>query len=68
MQQQQVIAFVLSNKTIILLGAGWLFSALMSTMPPLSSNAGYVATWMYRFLQAIAANFNKHDAAKPPLP
>jgi hypothetical protein len=60
---RQLEAFLVAHQTIILLGAGWLFSALMSTMPPLSPDAGYWAVWSYRFLQAVAANFNKHDTA-----
>lgn len=59
---KDVVAFVVLHQTIILLALGWLFSAAMSTMPPLSSQAGFWATWMYKFMQAIAANFQKHDA------
>lgn len=59
-----LIAFWQAHSTVILLAAGWLFSAAMSTMPPLPENAGFVATWVYKFLQAVAANFSKHDDRK----
>lgn len=44
-----------------MLAAAWLFSAAASTMPPLKEGAGFYATWIYKFIQAIAANFAKHD-------
>jgi hypothetical protein len=53
-----------SAHPFLLLAMGWTFSAAMSTMPPLPNKAGFWQTWMYKFLQAIAANFNKHD--NPP--
>ncbi len=58
---QIILEFWHTHQTTIALALGWLFSAAMSTMPPLSSNAGFFGTWVYKFLQAIAANFNKHD-------
>jgi hypothetical protein len=54
-----MIAFWQAHQTTIALTLAWLFSAGMSTMPPLESNAGYWTTWSYRFLQAVAANVNK---------
>jgi hypothetical protein len=54
----------LASHSFLLLGMGWTFSAAMSTMPPLPNKAGFWQTWVYKFLQAIAANFNKHD--NPP--
>lgn len=46
----------------------WLFSALVSAMPPIDSNAGYGLRWMYGFLHALSANLDKlHDVIKPPL-
>lgn len=59
-----VIAFYQAHATVILLAAGWLFSAAMSTMPPLPEKAGFLETWVYKFLQAVAANFSKHDDRK----
>lgn len=50
-----------AHSTTISLALAWLFSAAMSTMPPLPEKAGFVATWIYKFLQAVAANFSKHD-------
>lgn len=50
-----------AHSTAISLTAAWLFSAAMSTMPPLSDKAGFWATWIYKFMQAVAANFSKHD-------
>jgi hypothetical protein len=58
---ETVIAIVRAHQTAIMLTLAWLFSAAMSTMPPLSSKAGFWGTWLYKLLQAIAANFNKHD-------
>jgi predicted benzoate:H+ symporter BenE len=63
--EERVIAFLVAHQTIILMGLGWLFSAAMSTMPALSVNAGFWSTWFYKFAQAVAANFNKHDAPLP---
>ena len=63
---KDLIAFYFAHQTIILLGAGWTFSALMSTMPALSPNAGYWATWAYKFVQALAANWHKLPQDKAP--
>jgi hypothetical protein len=43
-----------------LLGAGgqYVFSALVSTMPPYAGN-NYGIKWLYAFLHAIAANLDK---------
>lgn len=60
----ELLASARAHQTMIWLAAGWLFSAGMSTMPPLDSKAGFWETWIYKFLQAVAANFNKHD--NPP--
>lgn len=59
-----VSAFIQSHQTVILLAMGWLYSAAMSTMPPLKENAGFWGTWTYKFAQAAAANFNKHESSK----
>lgn len=57
----QVISFWHAHSTTISLALAWLFSAAMSTMPPLPEKAGFLETWIYKFLQAVAANFSKHD-------
>lgn len=51
--------FLLAHAPEILLAAGWLFSALCSSMPPLPDKAGYLLTWAHSFLQAVAGNINK---------
>lgn len=51
--------FIIANRTPILLAAGWGFSALCSTMPPLPEKAGYLLTWAHNFLQTAAGNINK---------
>jgi antirestriction protein ArdC len=53
--------FVQAHITIISLIASWLFSAAMSTMPDLPEHATFLQTWVYKFLQAAAANFQKHS-------
>lgn len=57
----QILAFVQAHSTTISLALAWMFSAAMSTMPPLPEQAGFLASWVYKFLQAVAANFSKHD-------
>ena len=57
----QLLAFWYAHSTSISLVAAWLFSAAMSTMPALPEKAGFLETWIYKFLQAVAANFGKHD-------
>ena len=52
-------AFAIAHAPEILLAAGWLFSALCSSMPPLPDKAGYLLVWMHNFLQAVAGNINK---------
>jgi hypothetical protein len=44
----------------ILSGAGgqYVFSAFVSTMPPYTGNS-YAVKWLYAFLHAIAANWDK---------
>jgi len=37
----------------------WLFSGLVSTMPPLDPTAGYWTRWLYGFLHFVAANWDK---------
>lgn len=39
--------------------AYFLLSALMSTMPPVSEKAPYIARWMHDFAQVLGANLNK---------
>jgi hypothetical protein len=39
--------------------AMWAFSAIVSSMPPLPSNANYWAKWAYAGLHALAANIDK---------
>ncbi len=59
-----LIAFALSHKTLLALAVaplGWLYSAAMSTMPPLKPDAGWWTTWAYKFAQATAANFHKQQ-------
>lgn len=59
----ELINYVLSHPALWL-AAAWMFSAAASTMPPLSEKAGFFAQWAYKFIQACAANFSKHD--NPP--
>lgn len=51
--------YILANRTLIALGAAWGFSAIVSTMPPLPTNAGYWSTWVHNLLQTVAANLNR---------
>lgn len=44
---------------------GFLFSGLMSTMPPLPKDAGYWTVWVHDFLQWMAANWPKRQRADP---
>lgn len=37
----------------------WVFSAFVSSMPPLPPNANYWAQWGYAGLHALAANIDK---------
>lgn len=37
----------------------WIFSAIVSSMPPLPKTAGYAMQWLYNALHAIAANLDK---------
>lgn len=65
-------------QTIELLGGGagiqWIFSAFVSSMPPLPLGCNYWAKWGYAFLHAAAANIDKIHipgsaadiAAQPP--
>ena len=39
--------------------AGWIFSAAVSSMPPLADHAPYAAQWAHDFLQLLAANLNR---------
>jgi hypothetical protein len=39
--------------------AGWLFSALVTSMPDLPPNAGWWAKWIYAALHLISANLSK---------
>lgn len=59
----ELVVFIEAHQATFAVGGFWVFSALMSTMPPLSPTAGYWATWSYKFIQAVAANFNKHETA-----
>jgi hypothetical protein len=49
----------IAHKTAICLVAAFLYSGLMSTMPPLPDNAGFFLRWMHDWLQFIGANWNK---------
>lgn len=49
----------------------WIFTALVNTMPPLPTNAGYFQRWAYAALHLIAANIQEMKAATkipPPGP
>ena len=53
------VQFLMAHKTELSVASLWLFSALLSTMPPLPEKAGFMLTWAHGFLQAIAGNINK---------
>ena len=55
------LSFVSAHQTLITTVSFWLFSAAMSTMPDLPTGASFGTTWTYKFLQAVAANFQKHN-------
>jgi len=40
----------------ILVGAGWLFSSAVDTMPEVHPGSGWLYAWLYRFLHLIVAN------------
>jgi hypothetical protein len=56
--------YIITNHTLILLGLGWLFSAIVSTMPPIKPDAGYWTTWLHNLLQVLGANLNKVKSSK----
>lgn len=56
-----ILSFIQTHLAVIAVITQWLFSAAASTMPPLKDGAGFYATWIYKFIQAVSANFSKHD-------
>lgn len=51
---------ILAHKTEISLGAAWLFSAFMSSMPPVDpATLSFPKRWGLSFLQFLAANIHR---------
>ena len=51
--------FLMSIPTPLWLGAAWLFSVWVGTMPPLPPNVSYRKRWAHDFLQVAAANLDR---------
>lgn len=52
--------FFIKHQTEISLAGGWLFSAIMSSMPPVDpSKLSFPVRWLYSFVQFLAANLHK---------
>lgn len=47
-------------------GLQWMFSAFVSSMPPLPSGSNYWAKWAFAFLHAAAANIDKVHIPNSP--
>lgn len=60
-----LIQFYMAHKTEILLYAAYVFSAVMSTMPPLPESTPYFLRWIHDALQVLAANPNKAKLQQP---
>lgn len=54
-----LIALLVANKTMIALGAAYVYALVAGAQPPLAPNAGYYKTWAYKIFQAGAANFQR---------
>ena len=56
-----VLTLIAAHQTAIALAAGWLYSSIMSSMPPISPTASYGLRWLHDAAQALAANWDKHS-------
>jgi hypothetical protein len=55
-----MVPFIVEHQTQLALGAAWIFSALMSTMPEVDpTKLPFLARWAYSFVQFLAANLHK---------
>jgi hypothetical protein len=51
---------IIAHKTELSLGAAWLFSAWMSSMPPVDpTKLSFPVRWLLSFAQFLAANLHK---------
>lgn len=57
--------FFLAHQVVITAGAGWIFSAFMSSLQPLPPDAGWWTKTFYSFFQKVAANRDKQPSAVP---
>ena len=48
------------------MGLQWIFSAFVSSMPPLPTGSNYWAKWGFAFLHAAAANIDKVHVPNSP--
>lgn len=52
--------FILYHKDALLLGAAWLYSALMSSMPQVDlTKLTFPRRWLLSFMQLLAANVHR---------
>ena len=55
-----MLQLILAHKTELSLGAAWLFSAFMSSMPNVDpATLSFPKRWVLSFLQFLAANLHK---------
>lgn len=55
-----MLNLILAHKTELSLMAAWLFSAIMSSMPPVDqTKICFASRWLLSFAQFLAANLHK---------
>lgn len=62
---QNIWPFLVAHQVVIVTGLWWVFSAFMSSVPPLPPDAGWWAKTFYGFFQKVAANRDKQPSAVP---
>ena len=60
--------FITAHSTAFILGAYWLFSAIVSGMPDPAAGSSTAYVWIYRSLHTLAGNLSNAVAAKVPSP
>lgn len=53
-----------TDTALLVAGAGKIFIEIADSMPPLSPTAPYYARWIYGFMQKLASNGLKAQAAQ----